>query len=446
MSQPRSPGRPGRHGLRRIGSLLGLCLAAGCGAGRAQQTARIPACDPGNGGITLPAGFCAAVFADEIGVARHAVVGPDGIVYVALESGRRTSAGTSRRREEGGIVILRDTTGDGRADVVRRIATDGGTGIALRADLLYFSTMTTVQRVRLSADRMRAAGPPDTLVEGIPPEGHISRSLAFDDRGGMFVHIGSNSNVCTARGTRSGPDPCPELPTRAGIWRYAADQLHQQHPTAGEHWVTGLRNAVGLAWDVESRKLYAVSHGRDGLATLWPQYYTARQSAEQPSEEFVLAETGNDFGWPYCFHDNSLHAKVLAPEYGGDGKTVGRCAQARTPLIGFPGHWGPDDLLFYSGAMFPLKYRGGAFIAFHGSWNRSPEPEAGYKVVFVPRSSGRFGPAYETFADGFAEGHLDPGGAAHRPTGLAQGPDGALYITDDQRGRIWRVVYAGGRP
>jgi glucose/arabinose dehydrogenase len=423
--------------------LLGLCLAAGCGAGRAQQTVRIPACDQGNGGITLPADFCAAIFADEIGVARHAVVGPDGIVYVALESGRRTSAGTSRRREEGGIVILRDTTGDGRADVVRRIATDGGTGIALRGDLLYFSTMTTVQRVRLSADRMGAAGPTDTLVEGIPSEGHISRSLAFDDRGGMFVHVGSNSNVCAARGTRSGPDPCPELPTRAGIWRYATDQLHQQHPTAGEHWVSGLRNAVGLAWDAESRKLYAVSHGRDGLATLWPQHYTARQSAEQPSEEFVLAEKGNDFGWPYCLHDNSLHAKVLAPEYGGDGKTVGRCAQARPPLIGFPGHWAPDDLLFYSGSMFPLKYRGGAFIAFHGSWNRSPEPEAGYKVVFVPRSSGRFSPAYETFADGFAGGNFDPGGAAHRPTGLAQGPDGALYVTDDQRGRIWRVVYTG---
>jgi glucose/arabinose dehydrogenase len=424
-------------------TLLGVCMTAGCGTGGAQQVARNPACDPGNGGITLPPGFCAVVFADTIGVARHAAVGPDGTVYVALESGRRTSAGTSRRREEGGIVVLRDTTGDGRADVLRRIPTDGGTGIALRGDLLYFSTMTTVQRIRLSKDRLGAAGPPDTLVEGIPPEGHISRSLAFDQRGGLFVHVGSDSNVCTARGTRSGPDPCPELPTRAGIWRYAADKLHQQHPTAGERWVTGLRNAVGLAWDTAGAKLYAVSHGRDGLTTLWPQIYSARQSAEQPSEEFVVAEKGSDFGWPYCFHDNSLNAKVLAPEYGGDGKTAGRCVRATAPLLAFPGHWAPDDLLFYSGTLFPAKYRGGAFIAFHGSWNRAPEPEAGYRVVFVPRNAGRFGPGYETFADRFAGGNLGPGGAVHRPTGLAQGPDGALYITDDQRGRIWRVVYTG---
>jgi glucose/arabinose dehydrogenase len=426
-------------------SAVGLSLLAACAGGRAAPDPRHPACDRDNGGITLPAGFCAAVFADTIGVGRHLVVGPDGIVYAAMEAGSRISAGTSRRRSgPGGIAVLRDTTGDGRADVIRRIPTGGGTGIALRGDWLYYSTMTTVERVRLSTDRMGAAGPPDTLVDGIPAEGHISRSLAFDGRGGMFVHVGSDSNVCTYPGDRMGHDPCPELEARAGIWRYDAEQLHQHHPGGGR-WATGLRNAVGLAWDSATGRLYAASHGRDGLATLWPGLYTAAQSAEQPSEEFVEVEMGDDFGWPYCFHDNGLGRKVLAPEYGGDGKAVGRCAAAKPPLLGFPGHWGPDDLFFYSGTMFPARYRGGALIAFHGSWNRAPMPQAGYKVVFIPRAAGGFGPGYETFADGFAGGRLDPGGARYRPAGLAQGPDGALYIADDQRGRVWRVVYPANR-
>ena len=429
------------HRYRRCRPAPALALLAACASGRAVPDPRHPACDRGNGGIALPAGFCAAVFADTIGVARHLAVGPDGIVYVALEDGSRTSAGTTRlRRAPGGIAVLRDTTGDGRADQVRRIPTAGGTGIALRGDRLYYSTMTTVERVRLSADRMGAAGPPDTLVDGIPAEGHISRSLAFDDRGGMYVHVGSESNVCTSPGDRRGHDPCLELEARAGIWRYDAEKLHQHHPLGGERWALGLRNAVGLAWDSTGGRLYAASHGRDGLATLWPDLYTAAASAEQPSEELVQAERGDDFGWPYCFHDNALRRMVLAPEYGGDGKSAGRCAAVKPPLIGFPGHWAPDDLLLYTGTMFPERFRGGGFIAFHGSWNRAPMPQAGYQVVFIPRAAGGFGPAYETFADGFAGGRLDPGGARYRPVGLAQGPDGALYIADDQRGRIWRVV------
>jgi glucose/arabinose dehydrogenase len=428
--------------VRLSGFALALVALGACSQGRAVPAAQQPQCDEGNGGITLPTGFCAAVFADEIGVARHLTIGDDGTLYVALEPGGRTSAGTSRRREEGGIVVLRDSSGDGRADIVRRIASPGGSGIALRGDWLYYSSMTTVERVRLSADRLAAAGPPDTLVMGIPGGGHSSRSLVFDEAAGMFVHVGSDSNVCTERG-RQGPDPCPELRIRAGIWRYAPDRLRQAHPGNGEQWAKGLRNAVGLAWDSVTHQLFAVSHGRDGLASIWPQLYTSAQSAEQPSEEFVAAAKGDDFGWPYCFHDNALGKKVLAPEYGGDGHSAGRCSAAKEPVIGFPGHWGPDGLLFLNSTTLPEKYRGGALIAFHGSWNRAPLPQAGYKVVFVPRTGRGFGPAYETFADGFAGGRLDPGGALYRPVGLAQAGDGAIYITDDQRGRVWRVVWVG---
>ncbi len=426
--------------------MLGLtALASGCGKGQAGASRADPHCDAGNGGISLPEGFCAAVYADAIGVARHVAVGPQHTLYVALEAPGQTSAGTSRQREPGGIAVLRDSDGDGRAEVVRHIASAGGSGIALHDGFLYYSTPSTVERVRLSADGLAAAGPPDTIVSGIPAGGHNSRSLAFDATGALFVNVGSDSNVCTERRGERGLDPCPELGYRAGIWRYAGDRLHQIHAHDGERWATGFRNAVALAWDSVSSQLYAASHGRDGLATLWPRLYTAKQSAEQPSEEFAVIARGDDFGWPYCFHDNSLGRKVLAPEYGGDGHRAGRCAAAKAPLIGFPGHWGPDGLLFLRGDALPPKFRGAALLAFHGSWNRAPEPQAGYKVVLVPRSGSSFGPGYETFADGFAGGRLDPGGARYRPVGLAQDESGAIYITDDQRGRIWRVIYIGER-
>ena len=427
--------------MRRI-LLLGLIgAAAACGPGRAVPSRQEPRCDDGNGGITLPEGFCAAVFADEIGVARHLAVGPNRTVYVALEPGTNTSAGTSKRREPGGIAVLRDADGDGRAELIRRIATAGGSGIALRGEWLYYSTPGTVERIRLSGDGLAAAGPPDTIVRAIPTGGHSSRSLAFDSAGFLLVNVGSDSNVCTARQGERGLDPCPELGNRAGIWRYSTERLRQFHAHDGERWASGFRNAVALSWDSSSNQLFAASHGRDGLATLWPGLYTSRQSAEQPSEEFALIERGDDFGWPYCFHDNALGKKVLAPEYGGDGHSIGRCANAKAPLIGFPGHWGPDGLLFLRGDSLPVKYRGAALIAFHGSWNRAPEPQAGYRVVFIPRAGSTFGPGYETFADGFAGGRFDPGGARYRPVGLAQDGSGAIYISDDQRGRIWRVIY-----
>jgi glucose/arabinose dehydrogenase len=398
------------------------------------------ACDPGNGGIELPDGFCATIFADEIGVTRHLVVLPDGRVFVALEDAAESSAGTTKMRGEtgrGGIAALRDTTGDGHADAVRHFGDAGGSGIAVRGEHLFFSTPTTVVRYRLTGDLV-PPGPPDTIVHGLVPGGHSSRSLALDSADGLFVNIGSDGNVCRRA------DPCSELERRAGIWRFDANRTNQSYAN-GERYATGIRNAVGLAWNEQLGALYATQHGRDGLHRGWPRLFSAEKSAETPSEEFFRVERGDDFGWPYCYHDAELNRKVLAPEYGGDGQTIGRCSEMKLPLIGFPGHWGPNGLLFYTDSMFPERFRGGAFIAFHGSWNRGPEPEAGYHVIFVPFADGHPTGSYETFADGFAGRRVNPPGARHRPVGLAQGPDGALYITDDQRGRVWRVVYTGGQ-
>ena len=160
----------------------------------------------------------------------------------------------------------------------------------------------------------------------------------------------------------------------------------------------------------------------------------------------LLLKKNGDYGWPECYYDAFQQKLVLAPEYGGDGKKVDQCAQKKEPVATFPGHWAPNALFFYSGSMFPARYKDGAFIAFHGSWNRSPLPEAGYNVMFQPlRGHVADGPAV-VFADGFAgTSQPTPGSAQHRPVGLAESPDGGLYMSDDVGGRIWKIVYIGDR-
>ena len=210
-------------------------------------------------------------------------------------------------------------------------------------------------------------------------------------------------------------------------------------------YATGIRNAVGIAFD-PSGQLYSTQHGRDQLYDNWPKLYTSDQGQNLPAEELLRIEQGGDYGWPYCYFDNKQAKLVLAPEYGGDGgKAVGECATKKAPEAFFGAHWAPDGLMFYNGSMFPAHYKGGAFIAFHGSWNRAPGPQQGYFVVFVPYSGGKpVDPSKsEVFADGFAGANKQPDAAAHRPTGLAQAPDGGIYIADDKGGRIWKVVYRG---
>jgi mono/diheme cytochrome c family protein len=142
-------------------------------------------------------------------------------------------------------------------------------------------------------------------------------------------------------------------------------------------------------------------------------------------------------------YDHIQGKKIMNPEYGGDGVKSDRCDKAKMPLLGFPGHWAPNDVLFYKGDLFPEKYKNGAFISFHGSWNRLGHEQQGYKVVFVPMKDGKPSGPHEVFADGFMgpQPVTNPGDAFFRPCGLAEGPDGSLYISDSQHGRIWRISY-----
>jgi glucose/arabinose dehydrogenase len=409
-------------------------------------------CTGDGGGITLPPGFCATVFADKLGHPRHLAVAPNGVVYVNTWSGRYFHNDTP---PPGGFLIaLRDTKGDGLAsDVVRfgPTAADGnagGTGIAIYNGFIYAETNDRIVRYKLPVSAIAPAGTPETVVSGLPLSGdHPMHPLAIDQHGALYVDLGSATNSCQSQNRMpdvSGNNPCTELETRAGIWRYDANRL-DQHFSPAQRFATGLRNGEGISFDSAGR-IFATQHGRDQLGQNWSRLYTPAQGADLPAEELVQLRQGADFGWPECYYDDAQHKLVLAPEYGGDGrKTVGVCAQKQPPVAAFPGHWAPNAMVIYEGGQFPSAYKDGAFIAFHGSWNRAPEPQGGYNVVFQPLAGGEASGPFVVFADGFAGGHMDPGQAAHRPTGLAIAPDGAMYIADDRGGRIWRVTYHGAK-
>ena len=400
-----------------------------------------PAACPANAGIKLPPGFCATVFADNLGRARHLAVAPNGTVYVNTLDGGQQAAGF--------LVALRDTKGQGRADIVQRFGTGaaGGTGIAYYRGAIYAEMSDRILRYPLPAGAILPKGAPQVIVSGLPLGGdHPMHPFAIGAQGDLFVDIASATNSCQLQNrvrNSPGDKPCVELQTRGGIWRYDADRTGQRF-TPAERFVKGLRNGEGLSFDSAGR-LYATQHGRDQLAENWPSLYNPAQGQNLPAEELMILKLGADYGWPECYFDGFQKKLVLAPEYGGNGgKLVSICAQMQGPVAFFPAHWAPNDLLIYQAAAFPAPYRGGAFIAFHGSWNRAPGPQGGYNIVFQPLAGGKATGPYIVFADGFAGAFKDPSRAAFRPSGLAVGPDGALFISDDVHGRIWRVVYKGG--
>ena len=414
------------------------------------KTAAAGACDNANDGITLPAGFCATIFADNVGHARHLAVASNGVVYVNTWSGRYY--GNDKPPAGGFLLALKDSNDDGKAGTIMRFGSGtesgnaGGTGIALYDGALYAETNDRIVRYRLSSEALTPAGEPDVIVSGLPLTGdHPMHPFIIDTNGALYVDIGSATNACQTQNriaNAPGVQPCTELETRAGIWRYDANRTGQKFSPA-ERFVTGLRNGEGFAFD-SARRFFATQHGRDQLRENWPSIYSVDEGQNEPAEELVQLERGADYGWPYCYYNLERKKLVLAPEYGGDdAQAVGVCAQKREPVAAFPAHWAPLALAIYEGRQFPAAYRGGAFIAFHGSWNRAPGPQGGYNVVFQPLANGKPSGPYVVFADGFAGAEKEPGEAAHRPAGLAVGPDGALYISDDQHGRIYRVTYSG---
>ena len=393
---------------------------------------------PQEGGLKLPQGFSAQIFADDIGRARHLAVTPQGNVYVKL----------SRLEDGKGIVLLQDLNKDGKAEKQTAFGDYTGTGIAISGDHLYASSDQEIFRYALDGNGLvKTPEAPERIVTGlINRRQHAAKSFTLDGRGNIYVNIGAFSNACQERDRTKGSRgmmPCPILDSAGGIWQFNAARRNQTYGD-GKRYATGLRNVVGLDWNKQANQLFVTQHGRDQLFQLYPELYDSKQSAELPAETLYAINEGDDCGWPYIYYDGIQKKKILAPEYGGDGKKTGG-ENAIDPAVVFPAHIAPNALLFYTGNMFPAKYRNGAFIAFHGSWNRAPEPQKGYFVAFVPFRNGKPSGDWEIFADNFAAAEQieSPGQAEHRPCGLAQGPDGALYVSDDVKGTIFKITYKG---
>jgi len=433
------------NGRSMAWTAIGLVLALGATAVALERPAQAQTASCPTGGLTLSPGFCASVIADNLGHVRHMAQGPDGTIYANTWSGMYFP---NSPPPAGGFLVAIKPKGDAKADVARFGLTPadgaaGGSGVAVYNGHVYFEEKDKILRFALPASGGVPAGKtPEVVLSGMPLGGnHPMHPFVIDPKGQIFVDMGTATNACQGEaGDRKpgvmGMMPCTELETRGGTWKYDANKLNQKF-SPKERYATGIRNGEGFAFDAAGR-LYVTQHGRDQLPALWPKLYPdLKHATELPSEELLLLTAGGDYGWPECYHDPFQKKLVLAPEYGGDGgKAVGVCAQKTEPVAAFPAHWAPNDLAIYTAKAFPAAAQGGAFIAFHGSWNRAPEPQGGFKVVFQPLANGKAAGDYVVFADGFTTGK-------YRPTGLLAGQDGALYISDDEKGRIWRVTYHG---
>jgi len=393
--------------------------------------------DANNGGIKVPQGFGALQVVPKLGRARHIAIDQTGNIFVKL----------SVLKDGKGIYILRDTDGDGKADDIKGFGNYIGTGIAIGNGYLYSASDSSVYRYPLTKTGVDTSKM-EIIVASVPySTNHPAKSITLDNEGKLYMNIGAPSNACQEKDRVKGSpgmDPCPLLENYGGIWQFDANKQGQREAD-GTRFATGLRNCVALEWDSYSKQLFAVQHGRDQLDMLFPNMYTHEQNAELPAEEFFMLKKGSDCGWPYCYYDQFQKKLIQSPEYGGDGKKADLCEGKELPIMAFPGHWAPNDLLFYHGNQFPEKYKNGAFICFHGSWNRAPLKQAGYFVAFIPFKDGKPSGDWEVFAEGFAGGPeiKSPNDAKHRPMGLAEGPDGSLYITDSVDGTVWRVIYKG---
>lgn len=380
--------------------------------------------------LKLPSGFSAIIIADSLGRVRHLEVNNQGDIYVKLNA----------LKDGKGIYFLSDINHDGIIDKKTTFGDYTGTGIKIKNQYLYSTSNTGVFRYKLN-DKGEVIAPdkPEIIVQGlVDKKRDNSKSIAIDDQNNLYVTVGSYSDACRETDSGKGIPGCPLLDSVGGIWKFKADKLNQSYGDA-VHFARGLKNAVGIDWNSSTKSLFATNHGRT-IDDKFPQYYTARQSAELPAETIYELRQGSDAGWPFVYYDHIQKKKILAPEYGGDGKIAGD-KKFIDPVVAFPAHLGPNDLLFYTGNMFPKRYKNGAFVVFH---SKSAELKKGYMVAFVPFVNGMPSGDWEIFADNFAGVDLDKpaGPLQYRPTGLAQGPDGSLYVSDDLKGAIFRITYS----
>jgi len=381
--------------------------------------------------LTLPSGFSATIIADSLGQLRHLAVTNHGDIYVKLNS----------LKDGKGIYFLSDTNHDGRIDKKMGFGDYPGTGIKIKNNNLYSSSNSGVFRYKLNdKEEVVAIDKPEIIVQGlVERDRDKSKSIAIDGQDNLYVTVGSYSDNCREEGSEKGIPGCPLLDSVGGIWKFKTNKFNQSYSDA-VHYAKGLKNAVGIDWNNSTGSLFSMQHGRGQFHDKFPQYYTPKQSSELPAETMYELHQGSDAGWPFVYYDHFQKKKILAPEYGGNGKITEE-EKFLDPIVAFPAHLAPNDLLFYTGDMFPKRYKNGAFIVFHG---QSPQLKKGYFVAFIPFENGKPSGDWEIFADNFAGMDLEnpTGPFQYRPAGLAQGPDGSLYVSDDLKGAIFRIIYS----
>jgi len=388
--------------------------------------------------LKLPPGFRSKIVAKNLGPARHISVRSNGDIYVRLR----------KMLHGGAIVALRDKDKDGDYETKRYFEKESGTGIKIFQNALYYSTSTNVFRRKFKNPKeLIPSGKKEMIIGGFPNQrGHGAKPLAFDGQGHLYVGVGAPSNGCqkSSRSRESpGLNPCPLLKRHGGVWQFSDSKTNQDQMKTGKHYARGIRSIVAMAYNPFGKSLFLVQHGRDQLYSLWPKIYSLKKNALLPAEEMLLIPEGFVGGWPYTYYDGLKMKRMIAPEYGGNGKKEAAQGKYPEPAFAFPAHWAPNDLLFYTGSQFSKRYHGGAFIAFHGSWNRAPFEQKGYHVAFLPMKGNQVLGKNEKFASGFTgqKKIASPGEAKHRPMGLSIGPKGSLFIADSVKGYIWRVTY-----
>jgi len=399
-------------------------------------------CAADNGGLTLPAGFCATVFADGVGRARQIAVTPTGRVFVAV-------AASSNTANDAHVLALYDANNDGVAEQSSTIGTVGGNGIAWQDGVLYVAAADRIVRYDIpDGSSTPTSATPSIVVGGLPSDGDHTAKTVVVVGTQLYINVGSASNACQVdnRALHSpGVDPCTELDSRAGVWRFGLATTGVE--PLGTRIGTGMRNTNALAIDPATMTLWGAINGRDQLHENWPEDFTVAEDKLLPSDELVSVTAGTDRGWPYCYHDAAARQMKLAPEYGGDGTMQGRCTAIAEPEVAIPAHSAPLAIAFARGTQFPEAYRNGVFVSNHGSRfddNAAAADLHGYDVEFAKFENGAPTGTLVKFATGFDAGMRPlPDSAPHRPVGLATMPDGSLLIGDDKGGRIWRVYYPG---
>ena len=341
--------------------------------------------------IKLPSGFKISIYAENVTNARSMVLGAIGTVFVGTRNAKK-------------VYALVDADGDNKAEEVLTLVSDMKTpnGVAFRNGSLYVAEIDKLWRYDNIESNLKNVPKPKLIYDDYPSDNHHGwKYIAFGPDGKLYIPVGAPCNICESKN---------EI--------YATITRMNPDGTGREIYARGVRNSVGLAWHPTTKQLWFTDNGRDQLGDNMP-----------PCELNKVTKAGQHFGYPYCHGGD-----IGDPEFGHKFS----CDEFEPPARKLDAHVAPLGLKFYTGDMFPEKYRNHVFIPEHGSWNRSKK--IGYRISLVKVENNQ-AVSYETFAEGWLDEEEQE--AWGRPVDLLVMPDGAMLVSDDKKGVIYRIAYVG---